>query len=244
MKIAPVTALSVAALVGATAGFVAYRHYAAGQTRLRPIAAAAAPPAASSAATATPSPPGTAAVSDASAAPALTIPEEVPDLRLQDLAGKLQPLRDRSGHSHLYNFWATWCEPCRREIPLLNSLQVTHRAEGLQIVGIAVDFHDAVRKFLNTTQLHYALRVGEEDGLEAAQKFGMDLVLPFSVFADGQNRIVAVKVGELHREEADAILAQMRALGAGRTTLAAARAAISSTLKELALERAKQSKPI
>jgi len=61
------------------------------------------------------------------------------------------------------------------------------------------------------------------------------------VFADENNRIIAVKVGELHREEAATILANMRALRAGTTTLAAAREDISQALKSLAIDRAKQS---
>ena len=180
--------------------------------------------------------------SDAPAeAPAAAIPEEVPDLTLADLAGKRHALREGSGHARLFNFWATWCEPCRREIPLLNALQRDHAAEGLEIVGIAVDISDSVRKFLRTTPMHYTLLVGEDDGFEAAQKFGMALALPFSVFADENNRIIAVKLGELHREEAATILANMRALRAGTTTLAAAREDIAQALKALAVDRAKQS---
>jgi hypothetical protein len=124
---------------------------------------------------------------------------------------------------------------------LLNALQQDHAAEGLEVVGIAVDMRDSVLKFLRTTPMHYTLLVGEDDGFEAAQKFGMALALPFSVFADENNRIIAVKVGELHREEAATILANMRALRAGTTTLAAAREDISQALKSLAIDRAKQS---
>ena len=231
LKIAPATILLSVAVVGAISGFMAYRHYSLAHSRMAqsgliPIAMA---PAAPAAATAT--------------LPASAIPEEVPDVRLQDLAGKLHALRDDSGQPHLYNFWATWCEPCRREIPLLNALQHTYRADHLQIVGIAVDFRDAVRDFLKTTKLNYKSLVGEEEGLEAAQKFGMEMALPFSVFADERNRIVAVKVGELHLEEADAILANMRDLRAGQATLAEARARIAERLKQAALQRAKQSKP-
>ena len=71
----------------------------------------------------------------------------------------------------------------------------------------------------------------------------MEMALPFSVFADERNRIVAVKVGELHLEEADAILVNMRDLRAGRATLAEARARIAVRLKQAALQRAKQSMP-
>ncbi|MBS0389365.1 MAG: TlpA family protein disulfide reductase, partial [Proteobacteria bacterium] len=221
--------LLAAALAGAAAGYFVYVHH---ETATPVLARAPAP--------ATPPAPAEAPATEPAPAPP-AIPTTVPDISLPDLAGKPQALRSTDGHARLYNFWATWCEPCRREIPLLNTLQDTYAPSGLQIVGIAVDFRDAVQKYLKTTTLRYELLVGEEDGYEAAQKFGMDLLLPFSVFADEHNRIVAVKVGELHRDEADAILAQMRLLKAGKTDLAAAQAAIATRLKELAAERTKQS---
>ena len=176
----------------------------------------------------------------APASPALKIPERVPDIQLPDMTGRMRSLRDASGNPHLYNFWATWCEPCRREIPLLNTLQHTYRADHLAVVGIAIDFSDAVRDFLKTTPLHYTSLVGEEAGLEAAQKFGMDVGLPFSVFADDRDQIIALKVGELHRDEAEAILATMRSLKGGELTLPAARAAIARALEQLSVSRAKQ----
>lgn len=175
-----------------------------------------------------------------SAAPAAVVPAEVPDVKLPDLDGKLHSLREGTGHPRLYNFWATWCEPCLREIPLLNTLQATHAGEGLQVIGIAVDFRNAVAKFQKQTPLRYRVLVGEDEGLEAAQKFGMGFGLPFSVFADGENRIVTVKVGELHADEAAAILANMHSASAGTITLDAARQNIADSLKGLAMKRAKQ----
>ena len=105
--------------------------------------------------------------------------------------------------------------------------------EGLEVVGIAIDFPDAINAFTRHTRLGYTLLVGEDNDLDAAAQFGMDPLLPFSVFADGQNRIVALKVGELHPSEAEAILERMGALRAGRITLAEAQADISRTLKSL-----------
>ena len=170
-----------------------------------------------------------------------TIPEEVPDVRMPDLDGKSQSLRAMSGRMRLFNFWATWCEPCRREIPLLNTLQSTYSSEGLHVVGIAVDERDAVEDYVKSTHFGYTVLVGEEQGLDAALKFGMDLALPFSVFADDHNRIIAVKVGELHREDADVILKQIKELLAGKQTLDGTRRAIGTALRTLAVERAKQS---
>jgi len=231
LKPAAIALLFFAALAGAVAGYFVYRQHA--QAALAPAPQATHAPA--------PSRPATTDSASADAEPAPAIPATVPDISLPDLAGKPHALRSADGHARLYNFWATWCEPCRREIPLLNTLQGAYAKDGLQIVGIAVDFRDAVQAYAKTTHLGYTLLVGEEDGYEAAQKFGMDLLLPFSVFADEHNRIVAVKIGELHRDEADAILEQMRLLKAGKIELPAAQAAITATMKTLAVQRAKQS---
>ena len=182
--------------------------------------------------------------SDATAAAAApSVPELVPALSLPDLAGVARPLRGSDGRPRLYNFWATWCEPCRREIPLLNTLESRYRADHLKVVGIAVDFRDAVQDYLGHQKIGYELRVGEEDGVEAARAFGMELALPFSVFADGEQHVVAVKLGELHADEIEAILGRMRAVRAGQLDLAAARAAIADDLKALSVKRAKQSEP-
>jgi hypothetical protein len=67
----------------------------------------------------------------------------------------------------------------------------------------------------------------------------MDLVFPFSVFADRQGRVVAVKVGELHRDEADFILDRVQDIDRGSLTLTAARDEIASHLRDLAVARAK-----
>ena len=227
--------LAAVLLISASAGFWAYRHWSAAPATLvaLPATALAQAPADS------PSP----APANAAATPsAQVIPTEVPDLRLPDMAGLQHSLRQNGGRPRLYNFWATWCEPCRREIPLLNALQNSYgKSDQLEIVGIAVDFRDAVHDFLAKRKLDYTSLAGEEEGLEAAQRFGMEMALPFSVFADEHNRIVAVKVGELHRNEAEAILAQMRALRAGTIGLPEARAAIAESLKAFSMQRAKQS---
>ena len=109
----------------------------------------------------------------------------------------------------------------------------------LEIVGIAVDFRAAVADYVRRRAVDYPLLIGEDQGLAAAEQFGMQTVLPFSVFADAQGRIIAVKIGELHRDEADYILGAMRELAAGRLSLPEAHAGIAQRLRELAVERAR-----
>ena len=163
----------------------------------------------------------------------------VPDLTLPDLAGQPRSLRAFRGHPLIINFWATWCAPCRREMPLLQQLRHAYHGDGLEIVGIAVDFRAAVADYVRRQPVDYPLLIGEDSGLAAAEQFGMQAVLPFSVFADAGGRIIAVKVGELHRDEAAYILGAMRAVAAGRMSLPEARAGIAQRLRELAVERAR-----
>ena len=166
-------------------------------------------------------------------------PVDVWSLSFSGVDGAPMPMARLHGKALLLNFWATWCAPCRREIPLLRELRQRYRADQLEIVGIAVDISAAVQEYLRYTPIDYPLLVGEQQGLAAAEQFGMEPVLPFSVFADTQGRIVAVKVGELHREEADFILTEIRNVDKGQIGLAQAREQIEAQLKELAVQRAK-----
>jgi thiol-disulfide isomerase/thioredoxin len=220
--------LALVGLVGLAAGFLSYRL---AQPRPALAPASFAKPAAA------PNPSAQSA-DEVPAAPQ-PVPTDVPDMTFPDPAGVRHSLRDYVGHPLIINFWATWCEPCRREMPLLGRLRHQYHRDGLEIVGVAVDFGQAVREFLRGTLVPYPVLIAEQDGLAAIGQFGMEPVLPFSVFADRQGRIVAVKAGELHPEEAGDILAAIRAIDAGQLGLPAAREQISTELAALAAQRAK-----
>jgi thiol-disulfide isomerase/thioredoxin len=210
-------------LASALVGFVAYRLLRPAEVTLRPGASMAAPRSSSTGADALADP----------AIPARTVPDQLPDIRLPGTDGAMHKLSDWKGKPLLVNFWATWCEPCRREIPLLKSLRREHAAERLEIVGIAVDQAQDVRKYVKTHTIDYPVLVGEDGGLAAATALGMDTVLPFSVFADAQGHVVTLKVGELHQDEAELILGRLQDVGTGRLTLPAARAQIAAGIRRL-----------
>jgi thiol-disulfide isomerase/thioredoxin len=152
------------------------------------------------------------------------IPEQLPEVSLADREGKLRSLSEWDGKPLVINFWATWCAPCRREIPMLNALAREVSAEGIEVIGIAIDFREEVLGYLETTPIGYTVLIGEQDGMAAARAFGMETIgLPFTAFTDRQGRIATIHVGELHRPEADVILSAVRALDAGRVDMAAAR---------------------
>ncbi len=84
--------------------------------------------------------------------------------------GTPRSIRSWPGKSMIVNFWATWCAPCRREIPLLRELQKQHGAEGFQIVGVAVDVREDVVKYAQEIGIDYPVLIGEQDGLDAVQQ--------------------------------------------------------------------------
>jgi thiol-disulfide isomerase/thioredoxin len=174
------------------------------------------------------------------APPKPRIPETLPDIALADRTGELKSLNSWKGQPVIVNFWATWCGPCRDEIPLLKTLRKERAADRLEVVGIAIDERNAVLKYAQDIGIDYPILMGEQDGYEAAEKFGVALVLPFSVFADSQGRIVTLKVGELHADEAAFILDRVRDIDANRVELDAARREIADKLRDLAAERARE----
>jgi thiol-disulfide isomerase/thioredoxin len=163
------------------------------------------------------------------------VPAQLPDFALKDLSGKFTSVASWSGNSLVINFWATWCAPCLREIPLLKALAADWAGRDLTIVGIAVDHPDKVRQFAARFKIGYPVLIGEQDALDVAAKFGMDSpALPFTVFTDRRGEVVALFVGELHRPQADFILSEVQNLNQGRIALPQARRAIAEGLDAMA----------
>ena len=169
--------------------------------------------------------------------PASTVPEVRPLFSLQDAEGRSRQISEWDGRPLLINFWATWCAPCRREIPLLNQLRAERASAGFEVIGIAVDFRDDVIAYMRDTPVDYPVLIGEQEGLDVARAFGMETMgFPFTVFTDRQGRIVTVHVGELHGPQAEVILAAVEDVDSGRVDIEAARAELRSSLAHLKAE--------
>jgi thiol-disulfide isomerase/thioredoxin len=124
--------------------------------------------------------------------------------------GKLA-LANYAGKPLLVNFWATWCPPCVREMPLLDRFAQEHRAGGWAVVGIAVDQMKPVREFLARQPVSYAIGVAGLDALTWVRSLGnVGGGLPFTVLMDASGAIVQRKIGELHAEELAGWVTAMR----------------------------------
>jgi thiol-disulfide isomerase/thioredoxin len=203
------------------AGGAAYFAVRAGMAPDGPAAPATSTPAASPSLVAAP------------ARPQAVIPAMRPDVTLADREGKPRSLSEWDGRPQVINFWATWCAPCRREIPMLNAL-AKDRASDVALIGIAIDFREEVLRYMDATPIEYPVLIGEQDGLDAARAFGMEsLGLPFTAFVDRQGRIVTIHVGELHRPQADVILSIVREVDAGKLDLPSAQARIKTAVPQI-----------
>ena len=121
------------------------------------------------------------------------IHSDAPDFSLQDVDGKPLTLSANRGKVVLLNFWATWCTPCRAEIPEFERFQTTYGQQGLQVVGISMD-DDAkpVREFSQQLKMNYPVALGND---KLAQSYGGVLGLPVSFLIGRDGRIAAKYVG-------------------------------------------------
>jgi thiol-disulfide isomerase/thioredoxin len=126
---------------------------------------------------------------------------------LPDLAGQSQPLSQWKGRILVINFWATWCAPCREEIPALIEVQNSLGPKGLQIVGIAIDQAARVKPYSAEMRINYPILIGELDAMDLAQRAGNQLGgLPFTVILDRSGKPVRTELGGLNREKLERIV--------------------------------------
>ncbi len=138
---------------------------------------------------------------------AVEVGDVAPDFTRADLAGRQVHLADYRGKLVLLNFWATWCAPCRKEMPLFSEWQRDYRAQGLQIIGISMDDDIAsVKQLLAQRPVRYPIVVGDA---KLGERFGGVLGLPLSFLIDAQGRIVARYQGESDLADMEAKLKEL-----------------------------------
>jgi len=125
----------------------------------------------------------------------------LPDFAFDDLDGRKRQANEWMGKVLVLNFWATWCPPCRKEIPAFVEYQQLYGDKGLQFVGIAVDRPDAVKDFVDDVSVGYPLLMGDVRAVELSRSLGNRFGgLPFTVVFDREGRVRFRQAGEVTRE--------------------------------------------
>ena len=133
-----------------------------------------------------------------------------PDFNLASNRGGFVTPADFAGKTLLINFWATWCAPCRQEMPMLVDLQREYQSAGLQVVGIALDDVQSVRSFVQEYGISYPVLVGTTDVMETSAAYGNTAgVLPYSVLVDSNGIVRWQYVGEIRRQEVSSLLSEL-----------------------------------
>ena len=146
------------------------------------------------------------------------------EFELSGLDGEMRQFSEWDGKHRVVNFWATWCAPCRREIPLLKAFQDEHGADGFQVIGIAVEFPEPVIEYAKEADFNYPILVGEQDAMEVAESSGIGFIgLPFTMIVTKDGTLVGAHMGEIHQDELDEIADVMQQLDAADISIADAR---------------------
>lgn len=121
--------------------------------------------------------------------------------RFTTLNGTSQTLAQWRGKVVVLNFWATWCGPCREEMPMLDALRSQWRNQGVEVVGIALDQPVEVQNFLRSLRIGYPVLLGDADTLSLMRSLGNRTGgLPFTVILDRQGKVVARLTGKLSEQ--------------------------------------------
>ena len=142
------------------------------------------------------------------------------EFELIDLNNVMTHSSKWNGQYKLINFWATWCAPCRREIPLLNNTQREYQDMSLQIIGIAVDVLDDVIAYSEETSFEYPVLVGEEEAIAIAENANIEFIgLPFTMLVDDQNEIIKTHLGEIKEHHIDMLTEVIRDMQKGKISV-------------------------
>lgn len=152
---------------------------------------------------------------------------QYPEFTLKDLDGVDREFKEWQGRHRLLNFWATWCAPCRREIPLLKEFQAEQSEDGILVMGIAVDFAEDVAVYAAAAEFNYPILVGQEDAMAVAESSGIQFIaMPFTMVISRDGEFLGAYLGELQQSHLDEISDILTRLDNGSIDVESAKGAL------------------
>jgi len=128
--------------------------------------------------------------------------QTLPDMLWDNLVGEQQRLTDWQGNVLIVNNWASWCEPCRREIPMFMDFQARYADQGVVLIGIAHDELEEVRRYVDEMGMDYPQLIADiEQGAQWLETLGNNGSLPLTLVYDRQGRLRAKKLGLMSERE-------------------------------------------
>ena len=129
------------------------------------------------------------------------------DFALPDVTGRQRRLSEWRGRPLVINFWATWCAPCREEIPLLIDARTRHAASGLEVLGVALDKPEEAAEFAAKLGVSYPVLIANADTLDLMNRYGNPIgSLPYTVILDRAGHVVHRKLGAYRPAELEQAL--------------------------------------
>lgn len=120
---------------------------------------------------------------------------------LRNTAGEKANLGSYRGKMIVLNFWATWCPPCREEMPELSALQDAYKDKNVVVLGIAVDETNAIKQFLTEAPVSYPIYIAENESMALATELGnTQSILPYTVIIDTNNIVIDTFLGRINKK--------------------------------------------
>jgi thiol-disulfide isomerase/thioredoxin len=136
------------------------------------------------------------------AAPSATIDKNVlMNANFTNINGQQQSLKQWQGNIIMLNFWATWCPPCREEMPELSAMQDQYQQQNLVILGLSVDDLDTTKTYMKTAPVSYPILSGDMTAMNLAETLGNNRgILPYTVIIDANGNVVKTFFGRVNQQ--------------------------------------------
>ena len=131
----------------------------------------------------------------------------ISDFSLENMKGEAVSIDEFRGRKTLINFWATWCRPCRKEMPMLNGVFLSQDPTDFSVVGIAIDKPEKVIQFVAELGIDFPIMVGQSEAYDVMKDLGNEaLTLPYTILIDEEGEVVWSKNTELKHSDMDEVL--------------------------------------